>query len=85
MDTSLEQCGKKLLRKCLNLSLKLLLRKVELSSIVVKQKKKASVPIEIQRLFMLMAGFEPARREAGDFRTALCCQSRLRVAVWTMS
>ena len=34
---------------------------------------------------MLMAGLEPARREAGDFRTALCCQSRLRVAVWTMS
>ena len=56
-----------------------------LSSIVVKQKKKATVSVVIQGLFMLMAGLEPARREAGDFRTALCCQSRLRVAVWTMS
>ena len=34
---------------------------------------------------MLMAGLEPARREAGDFLAALCCQSRRYVAVWTMS
>ena len=47
--------------------------------------KKPFVSIGIQGLFMLMAGLEPARREAGDFLAALCCQSRSYVAVWTMS